>query len=67
MTAKGKKKSVSAKKRERAYQAEYNRQHYKSVLLKLSLAKDTDLIEKLDGVPDKTNYIKELIRADCSE
>lgn len=44
----------------RKYEAENTRQ----VHLKLNLRTDEDVLEKLDIVPNKQGYIKELIRAD---
>lgn len=44
----------------RKYEAENTRQ----VHLKLNIRTDKDVLEKLDSVPNKQGYIKELIRAD---
>lgn len=44
----------------RKYEAENTRQ----VHLKLNRRTDKDVLEKLDSVPNKQGYIKELIRAD---
>ena len=45
------------------YEAENTRQ----VHLKLNLRTDKDVLEKLDSVPSKQGYIKELIRADLKK
>lgn len=47
----------------RKYEAENTRQ----VHLKLNLRTDKDVLEKLDSVPSKQGYIKELIRADLKK
>ncbi len=47
----------------RKYEAENTRQ----VHLKLNLRTDKDVLEKLDSVPNKQGYIKELIRADLKK
>lgn len=47
-------------KSQRKYDAENTRQ----VNLKLNRRNDEDVLEKLDSVPSKQGYIKELIRAD---
>lgn len=35
--------------------------------MKLNLVYDADVLEKLDSVPNKQGYIKELIRKDIAE
>lgn len=45
------------------YEAENTRQ----VHLKLNRRTDKDVLEKLDSVPNKQGYIKELIRADMKK
>ncbi len=47
----------------RKYEAENTRQ----VHLKLNRRTDKDVLEKLDSVPNKQGYIKELIRADLKK
>lgn len=47
----------------RKYDAENTRQ----VRLKLNRRTDKDVLEKLDSVPNKQGYIKELIRADLKK
>lgn len=42
----------------------YNKKNTKSYCLKLNKKTDKDVIAKLDGVPSKMGYIKELIRKD---
>lgn len=45
-------------------QARYDKTHTKRIFLKLNLESDSDILEKLDSVPNKQGYIKELIRKD---
>lgn len=42
--------------------AKYDATHTKQVILKLNLKTDDDILSKLDQVPNKQGYIKELIR-----
>ena len=42
--------------------AKYDATHTKQVVLKLNLKTDDDILSKLDQVPSKQGYIKELIR-----
>lgn len=50
------------KKRLRAYDNAYKKLNYKQYAIRLNKDKDADIIHILDTVPDKTNYIRELIR-----
>lgn len=54
----------SAKKN--AYNIEYNATHIKQIKFNFSLQYDADILAKLDSVPNKQGYIKELIRADIA-
>lgn len=45
-------------------QARYDKTHRTAYVLQLSLKNDADVIEKLNSVPNKQGYIKQLIRAD---
>ena len=45
----------------------FNKEKTKCVLLRLNLRTDKDILEKLDSVPSKMGYIKELIRADITK
>lgn len=42
----------------------YDKANTRQVHLKLNRRTDGDVLEKLDSVPSKQGYIKELIRAD---
>lgn len=42
----------------------YDKDNTKRVFIKLNKNTDKDILEKLDNVPNKQGYIKELIRSD---
>lgn len=44
----------------------YDKKHMKQYLLKYHLVNDADIIEKLDSVPSKQGYIRNLIREDIA-
>lgn len=46
------------------YNQEYKRKHYKAITFQVSLDKCSDVLQKLDSVPNKVDYIVGLIRAD---
>lgn len=48
-------------------QAKYDAENTRHVHLKLNRRTDGDVLEKLDSVPSKQGYIKELIRADLAK
>lgn len=45
----------------------YNKSHTKQVPLRFNLKTDADILEKLDLVPNKLGYIKQLIRDDIAK
>lgn len=45
-------------------QAKYDKENTKQILLKLNLANDADIIEKLNAESNKQGYIKQLVRND---
>ena len=45
-------------------QKKYDAANTRQIHLKLNVRTDCDVLEKLDSVPNKQGYIKELIRAD---
>lgn len=47
-------------------QAKYDAKNTRQLHLKLNRRTDWDVLEKLDSVPNKQGYIKELIRADLN-
>ena len=53
-------KSEAAKKASK----KYDKQNNKVVTLKLNKTTDADILELLEGCPNKQGYIKELIRKD---
>ena len=44
----------------------YDKQHTKTLMLKLNLKTDKDVLDRLTAVKNKQGYIKELIRADIA-
>lgn len=48
-------------------QRKYDAENTLQVHLKLNRRTDSDVLEKLDSVPNKQGYIKELIRADLKK
>ena len=47
-----------------AYNRDYNKTHYRAFGLQLNNETCADVIQKLDSLPNKTEYIVSLIRAD---
>lgn len=47
--------------------AKFNRESTTSVNLRLNKNTDADIIAKLESVPSKMGYIKQLIRADIAK
>lgn len=45
----------------------FNKENTLCVLLRLNFSTDRDVIQKLESVPSKMGYIKELIRKDMKE
>ena len=45
-------------------QTRYNKQYMKSVTFSFNRKTEQELLDKLDNVPNKSGYIKQLIRAD---
>ncbi len=52
------------KENKRKYVLEYQKGHYNSVVFHLRRGDDQDIIDKLNSVPNKSDYIRELIRKD---
>lgn len=44
--------------------ARYDAEHTRQIVLKLNRRTDADILRKLDDVPNKQGYIKQLVRAD---
>ncbi len=45
----------------------WQKDNLKQLKLNLHMTNDADILEKLDSVPSKLGYIKELIRKDIAE
>lgn len=45
----------------------YNKTHTKQYQIRLNLKTDADIIEKMESLPNKLGYIKQLIRADIEK
>ena len=57
---------MSSEKKERP-QDRYNKSHPVSIAIRLMKNTEQDIIQKLDSVPNKAGYIKQLIRADMAK
>ena len=51
-------------KRQREYRLNYDKEHYKTITIKFNKDEHSDVLQKLSEVPNKTDYIASLIRAD---
>ena len=47
-----------------AYNQSYKKKHYRAFSIQLNVDNCADVISKLESVPNKTDYIAALIRAD---
>ena len=47
-------------------QTKYNKQYLTTITLRLNKKTDADILNKLDNVPNKQGYIKQLIRQDIA-
>ena len=56
---------MSSEKKE-CPQDRYNKSHTVSIAIRLMKNTEQDIIQKLDSVPNKAGYIKQLIRADIA-
>lgn len=54
--------SEEYEKRKREYIKRYQRKTYVNISFKVRIDEDHDIIEKLNSVPNKSEYIKDLIR-----
>ena len=50
-----------------AAQERYNKKYTVSIAFRLMKNTEQDIIQKLDGVPNKAGYIKSLIRSDIAK
>lgn len=46
---------------------EWNKTNLKSVTIQFNKVSDKDIIDKLNEVPNKTDYIRQLIRSDIEQ
>ena len=53
---------ITRKKQE--YLNRYTKEHYKHYTIRIHLEKEAEIINHLDQMPNKTDYIKNLIIAD---
>ena len=49
-----------------ARQNEYNKKNIKQIILKFNIVNDKDVLEKLDDVSNKTDYVRQLIINDIN-
>lgn len=56
--------SEKAKKHKNQYNNQYKKKTYKEYMLRLNKNADVDVIEKIENVENKRNYIIDLIRKD---
>lgn len=59
-------RNAKSMKKQAEYAKEYNSKNYEQWLLRISKIYDTDILEKLNSVPNKKDYIYNLIREDIA-
>lgn len=59
--------SESAKKKRKEYNVQYQKDFIIRRVLKFNRLYEEDLIEWLDGIDNRNNYLKELIRRDMEK
>lgn len=57
---------AQSKEERTQYGIEYRRTHVRQIKLDLSIEHDADILEYLDALPNRTGYLKALIRADIA-
>lgn len=55
------------RQRQKLAKAKYDRLRTKQYVMRLRIGADADVIERLDSVPSKTEFIRELIRRNIRE
>jgi hypothetical protein len=55
------------RERHKIAKAKYDRLRTKQYVMRLRIGADADVIKKLDSVPSKTEFIRELVRRDIRE
>lgn len=58
---------MSTKEAQARASAKYDKENTKQIILKLNLKTDADILRKLESVPNRQGYIKDLIKADLSK
>lgn len=56
--------ATEAQKRANRKYYEKSKKFFKAVLLRFSREQDADVLAKLDSVPNKTDYVRKLVRKD---
>lgn len=60
-------RKASGKFDQNKYGQEYHAKYYTARNLKFKKDEDADVLAKLDSVPSKTDYVRQLIRADIKK
>lgn len=55
------------RQRQKASRRKYDSTKTKQFIMRLRIGADADVIEKLDSVPSKTEYIRSLVRQDIKD
>lgn len=58
------KRTPEGKKKKLQYITQYTKDNYKQIKLNFNLESDKDILEKLEAVESKADYIRQLIRKD---
>ena len=58
---------MSTKEAQARASAKYDKENTKQIILKLNLKTDAEILQKLESVPNRQGYIKELIRQDMKK
>lgn len=58
---------MSTKEAKARASAKYDKENTKQIILKLNLKTDADILQKLESVPNRQGYIKDLIKADLNK
>lgn len=49
------------------YNAKYTQEHYRQIKLNFNIESDRDILEQLENVESKADYIRQLIRSDMKK
>lgn len=61
------KKELEIKNKNRAYRVKWNKENCKQLTIKLNNEKDKDVIKYLVNQPNRTNYIRSLVKEDMAK